>query len=244
MQPLLYGSLVPWYRLVDPPEDHRDEAQSYEAALDGAISPRAETLLELGSGAGHNAFHLKRRFRCTLSDISEPMLGLSRELNPECEHVTGDMRALRLGRTFDAVLVHDAVMYMTTETDLAAVAETAFMHTRPGGAAVFAPDSLRDTFREATALLEANAGQRSLRGLEWQWDPDPDDDVYEVDYCFLLRDGMHVEAVHDRHQEGLFTKATWVRILESAGFVIGTFGRPRDDEGGEDEVFLCRRPLV
>ena len=242
MQPLLYGSLVPWYRLVDPPEDHRDEAKSYEAALDGAISPRAETLLELGSGAGHNAFHLKRRFRCTLSDISEPMLGLSRELNPECEHVTGDMRSLRLGRTFDAVLVHDAVMYMTTEADLAAVAETAFVHTRPGGAAVFAPDSLRDTFREATALLEANAGQRSLRGLEWQWDPNPDDDVYEVDYCFLLRDGTHVEAVHDRHREGLFTKATWVRVLESAGFVIGTFGRPRDDEGGEDEVFVCRRP--
>jgi SAM-dependent methyltransferase len=244
MQPLLYGSLVPWYRLIDPPEDHRDEAHSYEAALDGAISPRAETLLELGSGAGHNAFHLKRRFRCTLSDISEPMLGLSRELNPECEHLTGDMRTLRLGMTFDAVLVHDAVMYMTTEADLAAVARTAFVHTRPGGAAVFAPDALRDTFREATALLEANAGQRSLRGLEWQWDPDPDDDVYEVDYCFLLRDGTHVEAVHDRHREGLFTKATWVRILESAGFVIGTFGRPRDDEGGEDEVFLCRRRPV
>ncbi len=33
----------------------------------------------------------------------------SRELNPDCEHVLGDMRTLRLGRTFDAVFVHDAV---------------------------------------------------------------------------------------------------------------------------------------
>src|SRR6185295_5412127 len=204
MQPLLYGSLVPWYRLLDPPEDHRDEVRSYQAALESAILPRGETLLELGSGAGHNAFHLKRRFRCTLSDISEPMLGLSRELNPECEHVTGDMRTLRLERTFDAVLVHDAVCYMMTEADLAAAATTTFVHTRPGGAAVFAPDELRDTFRERTSLLEADAGTRSLRGLEWMWDPDPDDDVYQVDYCFLLRDGTHVEAVHDRHREGLF----------------------------------------
>ena len=41
------------------------------------------------------------------------MLELSRTLNPDCEHLEGDMRTLRLGRTFDAVLIHDAVMYMT-----------------------------------------------------------------------------------------------------------------------------------
>ena len=50
------------------------------------------------------------------------------------------MRTLRLQRQFDAVLVHDAVAYMTTRADLAAlVAATAFAHTRPGGAALFAP---------------------------------------------------------------------------------------------------------
>jgi len=50
------------------------------------------TVLELGSGAGHNALHLKPHARCTLTDVSEEMLGLSRELNPECEHLLGDMR--------------------------------------------------------------------------------------------------------------------------------------------------------
>ena len=114
----------------------------------------AETLLELGSGAGHNAVHLKRRFRCTLSDVAPGMLDLSRELNPECEHVAGDMRTLRLGRTFDAVLVHDAIVYMTTRDDLRAAAATAFLHTRPGGAAIFAPDYVRETFAEQTELLK------------------------------------------------------------------------------------------
>src|SRR5438045_1944384 len=100
---LLYGELTPWYRLVDPPEDHREEAGSYQAALERGIVGRAETLLELGAGAGHNALHLKRRFRCTLTDISPEMQALSRELDPECEHLLGDMRSLRLDRTFDAV---------------------------------------------------------------------------------------------------------------------------------------------
>ena len=44
------------------------------------------------------------------------MRELSRVLNPECEHVAGDMRDVRLGRAFDAVFVHEAVMYMTTKS--------------------------------------------------------------------------------------------------------------------------------
>ena len=241
MRPLLYGELVPWYRLVDPPADHADEAASYQAAFERGATPRPETLLELGSGAGHNALHLKPRFRCTLTDLSEDMLGLSRELNPECEHYLADLRTLRLKRTFDAVLVHDAVMYMTTEADLLAAAETAFVHTRPGGAAVFAPDCVRETFKDQTDLLEEDEGQRSLRGLIWSWDPDPADDTFTTEFAFLLREKGTVTAVHDRHVEGLFTRATWVRVLESVGYRVEGTPRPLGD-GAVDEVFLCRRP--
>ena len=49
MQPLLYRELVPWYRLVDPAEDHRDEVASYQAAIERVASPRPETLLEVGA---------------------------------------------------------------------------------------------------------------------------------------------------------------------------------------------------
>jgi ubiquinone/menaquinone biosynthesis C-methylase UbiE len=100
MQPLLYRDLVPWYRLVDPHQDHEGEAASYREGFERAV-PGAETLLELGAGAGHNAFHLKQRFRCTLTDLSREMQALSRELNPECEHSLGDMRELRLGRMIE-----------------------------------------------------------------------------------------------------------------------------------------------
>jgi len=241
MQPLLYGELVPWYRLVDPPEEHREEAASYLAAFDRAASPRPETLLDLGAGAGNNGLHLKPRFRCTLTDLSEEMLGLSRELNPECEHIAGDMRTLRLDRTFDAVLVHDAVMYMTTEEQLLAAARTAFVHTRPGGAAIFAPDCVRETFRESTDVMSGEDGSRALRGLEWTWDPDPTDDTYTVDFAFLLRDAGGVTAAHDRHVEGLFSRATWFRILAAAGYRVETMERPVAD-GAVDEIFLCRRP--
>jgi SAM-dependent methyltransferase len=240
MQPLLYGELVKWYRLVDPPDEHVDEAACYQVAFERAASPRPRTLLDLGAGAGHNALHLKRRFRCTLTDISEPMTALSRALNPECEHVLGDMRTLRLGRVFDAVLVHDAVTYMTTEHDLLCAAQTAFAHTRPGGAAIFTPDSLKETFEESTDVLTADGGALAVRGVVWSWDPDPTDDTYVVDYALLLRDRDGVRAAHDRHVEGLFAKSTWVRVLGRAGYDVETIERPIGD-GEVDEIFLCRR---
>src|SRR5690606_24466285 len=170
------------------------------------------------------------------------MQALSRELNPDCEHVLGDMRSLRLGRTFDAVLVHDAVMYMTSEEDLLAAAHTAFVHTRPGGSAVFAPDCVRATFSEGTNLHSGQQGTRALRCIEWSWDPDPCDQTYLVEYGFLLRDGDEVRMVHDRHVEGLFSIETWQRVLGSVGYRVETFERPLDDGGQHDHVFLAHRP--
>ncbi len=46
------------------------------------------------------------------------MLEMSRQLNPECDHRSGDMRSVRLGRNFDAVFVPDAADYMLGQSDL------------------------------------------------------------------------------------------------------------------------------
>jgi hypothetical protein len=186
---------------------------------------------------GHAQQQLKKApAELAIEDLDAPFISAF----PECEHIQGDMRSLRLGRSFDAVLVHDAVMYMTSEDDLLAAARTAFEHTRPGGAAVFAPDCVRETFRESTVLLSGQDDARALRGLEWSWDPDPEDDTTMVEYVFLLREGQKVRAVHDRHVEGLFPASTWRGLLMKAGYEVETFERPLDG-GGVDEVFLCRR---
>jgi trans-aconitate methyltransferase len=177
-------------------------------------------MLELGSGGGNNASHLKAWFRMTLVDRAPGMLQVSRALNPECEHVQGDMRTVRLGREFDCVFVHDAVTYMTTESDVRQALETAFVHCRPDGVALFAPDHLRETFRPATSHGGHDGRDRALRYLSWTWDPDPSDTTYTVDHAYLLRerDGA-VRVIHDRHVEGLFSRADWLRWLTDAGFV-------------------------
>ena len=78
-------------------------------------------LLELGVGGGHNLSHLIAEFDCTAVDLSPDMLALSKGLNPGVEHHVGDMRNIRLGKIFDAVLVHDAASYLLTEQDLSLI---------------------------------------------------------------------------------------------------------------------------
>jgi SAM-dependent methyltransferase len=239
----LYAALADWWPLLSPPEEYEEESGHYARLLREACTGEARTLLELGSGGGSNASFLKRHFGCTLVDLSPRMLAQSRRLNPDCEHLEGDMRAVRLGRQFDVVFVHDAVCYMTTREDLARAIETAFVHCRPGGAALFAPDYLCETFVPSSDCGGTDDGRRGLRYLEWTWDPDPDDTTYTVDYAYLLRepDGtVHVE--HDRHVEGLFSRAEWLGALRGAGFVAECVPLVHEEIDRVVDVFLGTRP--
>ena len=241
--PSLYTDLAAWWPLLSPPDEYAEEAATYHESLTRAVTGTLRTLLELGSGGGSNAFHLQRHYRLTLTDPSPGMLAVSRRVNPACEHVEGDMRTLRLGRTFDAVFVHDAVCYLTTETDLRRAMDTAFVHCRPGGAVLFAPDFDRETFRTGTSHGGRDDGPRGLRYLEWRWDPDPDDTTYLVDYAFLLREADGVtRVVQDRHVEGLFARATWLRLLAAAGFEAHAEVVRHEGEPGLSVTFVGRRP--
>jgi trans-aconitate methyltransferase len=239
----IYGELADWFPLLTAPEDYAEEAAAYQRALLDAAARPLTTLLELGSGGGHNASHLKRRFTMTLVEPSDGMLAISRRLNPECEHLQGDMRTVRLGRQFDAVFIHDAVCYMTSEADLKAAMATAALHCAPGGVVLFAPDHVRENFSPGTDHGGHDRDGRSLRYLEWAWDPDPSDTTYTVDYAVLLRerDGS-VRVEHDRHVEGLFSRHDWMCWLAEAGLTPTRVPIEHSElEPGQYEVFVATR---
>ncbi len=217
----MYDALASWWPLISSPADYAEEAIIYLATLRGMVDPM-QTVLELGSGGGNNASHMKQQVALTLVDRSPGMLAVSRALNPECEHLVGDMRHVRVGRTFDAVFIHDAVSYLTSEDELRATFETAWVHLRPGGAALFCPDWVVESFAPGTGHGGHDASPedgRSLRYVEWVWDPDPADSTHLVDFAYIFceADGQ-VRCVPDRHVFGLFPRATWLALLTEAGF--------------------------
>ena len=216
----LYSELASWWPLMSPPIEYVEEAAFYRNVFQRAARHPVESLLELGSGGGSNAYHLKTHYNeIVLVDLSPAMLEVSRTLNPQLEHQQGDMRTVRLGRLFDGVFIHDAICYMTTEQDLREAMETAFVHCKPGGVALFAPDYLRENFQPSTEHGGYEDATRGMRWLGWTWDPDPADTTYVVDYAYILRetDGS-VTVEHDRHVEGLFARETWLRLARDVGF--------------------------
>lgn len=239
----LYHDLAPWFPILTAPEDYAEEAEFYRKTIVSACSYHPQTLLELGSGGGNNASHLKAHFKMTLVDISPDMLNVSKSLNPECEHIQGDMRNIRLGRLFDAVFIHDAITHITTEQDLRSTIETAFVHCKPGGAALFCPDYVRENYRPRTKHGGHDAGERSLRYLEWNWDPDPDDTTYITDFAYLIREGNKVRCEYDRMIMGLFSREVWLRIIAYTGFKARSVTyKQSDTESAGGENFLGIKP--
>ena len=238
----IYSDLAPWFHLLTHPAEYEEEASYYTQVIDAATDGSARTLLELGSGGGNNASHMNARFDCTLTDLSTEMLELSRTINPECEHIQADMRTMRLGRTFDVVFVHDAVAYLTTEHDLRAAIETAAVHTRPGGVTLIVPDAVRETFAPSTDHGGHDGPDgRSLRYLDWTYDPDPDDTTYEVDFAVILHEpGQPPRIEHDHHTLGIFERGVWLRLLSDAGLEPISV-EVEDPFAGEHEVFVARR---
>jgi SAM-dependent methyltransferase len=235
----MYTDLADWWPLFSPPSHYIEEAADLLPVLLEAPDREPKTLLELDCGGGSLANHLKKHLRLTLTDQSEAMIEVSRQVNPECEHLVGDMRSIEIGREFDLVFIHDAIMYATDPKSVQATLHTAYRHCRPGGATVVVPDFVKETFEPKTSTGgEDDTDGRGLRYLLWIWDPDPSDHTYNADFAFLLRDtngDVHVDI--DLHRFGLFPRAAWLDGFQEVGFSV----RSRIDPW-ERDVFVAKKP--
>lgn len=226
--------------------DAADEYAHYCRHVAGLIERYAErpavTLLNVGCGGGKNVFNLKERFRVTGLDLSPDMLAQASALNPESSFVCGDMRAFRLGRTFDAVLMDDAISFMSCLDDFVASFRTATEHLSPGGVLVATPDVTTETFRQNRTIVTPATRTGGRDGLdvvfvENVYDPDPADEQYETTVLYLIRDHGRLRVETDRWTMGLFPLETWRSVLREAGLEVHE-GRY---DAGEDEytVFAC-----
>ncbi|MDI6450621.1 class I SAM-dependent methyltransferase [Anaerobaca lacustris] len=224
----LYGDLAYLWPLVSPVEEYAAEARCWRDVLRDRLGPGRHRVLELGVGGGHHLSHLTADFETTAVDLSEAMMRHSRRLNPGVEHIVGDMRTIRLGRTFQAVLIHDAVSHMQTEADLKATFATAAAHLEPGGVFITSPDHFRETFRDPFVDSTTHSdGETELTFIEFACAPDPADTTVETILFYLIRKGGELRIELDRLTTGLFARQRWLDLMAEAGF----------------EVECCRREL-
>ncbi len=228
--PRLYSDLAWLWPLWGDPDGEYAEWCAHVAAM---IAKRAKrevrTLLNLGCGGGKNAYNLKRDHEVTGLDLSPAMLANAKKLNPECTFVQGDMRDFSLPSRFDAILVDDAVSYMTSREDLSRLFRAAYRHLEPGGVMIVSPDGTKETFEQNETHVTRGNAAAEAKGepenvavvfIENNYDPDPADDTYEGLIVYLIREQGKLRVEVDHHVLGIFAADVWPALLREVGYTL------------------------
>lgn len=212
-----YTSLAWTERILAPPGGLAEEAQVYIEAVKRNSGGKARTMLHLGCGAGGHDFHFKDHFDVTGVDLCEEQLVLARDLNPGVRYFQGDMRNVRLGRNFDAVVIPDSIMYMTTMEDLGKALMTSAAHLDPGGVflAVVHP---KEIFRDNNFVYSGSDGETVVTVFENNHVVS--DSTYEAVMVYLIRRGGDLQIHHEVHTLGLFSSREWMGALERSGLSL------------------------
>ena len=225
--------------IISPPEEYGSEAAFFGDVIREELGPGRHKLLELGVGGGHNLSHLTDDFDCTAVDLSPAMLALSKGLNPGVGHHVGDMRNIRLERTFDTVLVHDSASYLLTEQDLTETFATAAVHLRPGGVLMVAPDWFQETFPDGWVYnWDRQQGDIEVNIQEVMVDPDPSDTQVESTYTYTIKKAGVTTVEVDTHITGLFSIQTWSDLMGQAGFRVEVRTLPPNEGGYGSWLFI------
>ena len=141
-----FSQSAPYYELLYGDKDYALEAAFVFKTL-RARRARIKSILELGCGPGHHAAELAGRGCSVLGvDGSSGMLARAKRRAARLEFgvqkrlsfLRGDIRRLRVARTFDAVIsLFHVFSYLPEPEDLAAALATARVHLRPGGVLLF-----------------------------------------------------------------------------------------------------------
>ena len=230
----MYYEFAHLWTLISDPADYADEAKYWRDVLRAKLGPGWHEILELGVGGGNNLSHLTNDFKATAVDISSQMLSNSIRLNPDVEHHVGDMRMVRLGRKFKAVLIHDAISYLLTEDELRATFATARAHLEPGGVFITAPDLFRETFdgTHVSHQIRRDANPE-FTFIEYIHDPDPNDTTLESIFFYMIKQDGKLRVEEDQHITGIFPIDTWLKLLDETGFEPEKWPYPVHEDGRE-----------
>jgi len=142
----VFDAYARYYDLLYRDKDYAGESD-YVAAHIRKQAPQAKRILELGCGTGAHAEHLARMgYTVHGVDMSEAMLAraemrkaaLPPDVAERLSFAHGDVRSVRTGKTYDAVISLFHVMsYQTTNNDLEAAFDTAAAHLQSGGMFMF-----------------------------------------------------------------------------------------------------------
>jgi SAM-dependent methyltransferase len=135
-----------YYNLIYQNKDYNSEVE-YILSLLNKYQPNLESILELGCGTGKHALILSEKgYQVDGVDLSDEMISIAHDqrqrlpqnIASNVQFKQGDLRTVRMGKKYDAIVSLFHVMsYQTSNEDLSAAFATAKAHLKPGGVFLF-----------------------------------------------------------------------------------------------------------
>ncbi|OGT98223.1 MAG: methyltransferase type 11 [Geobacteraceae bacterium GWB2_52_12] len=216
-----------YYDLLYRDKDYAAETE-YIHQLIQSNNPGASTVLNQGCGSGrHDRCLVEKGYTVTGIDLSEEMLAAARNsagVNVALDYVQGDVRSVRLGKTFDVVISLFHVMsYQQTNEDLTAAFASAACHLKPGGTFVFdcwyGPGVLTD--RPAMRMKELEDEKISVTRIARPV-MHSSENMVDVNYLVFIRDKQsgHVHEVREMHRMRYLFLPETRQMLSDSGFEL------------------------
>jgi SAM-dependent methyltransferase len=226
-----FGAYSRYYNLLYRDKNYPGEVEYVHRLIDRYHS-RTKTILDLGCGTGrHDILLAQKGYTITGVDKSEEMLAAANVqlVSPHpfpslLDFIQGDIRTVRLGRTFDAVIsLFHVISYQVSNDDLSAAFATVRAHLQPGGIFIFdcwyGPAVLTDrpTVRVKRLEDEEIAVTRIAEPVIH-----PNDNLVDVNYHVFVRDkaGGGVEELHETHRMRYLFRSEIELLLRETGMGI------------------------
>lgn len=229
--PAVFSHYARYYDLLYYDKDYTAEA-NYVDRLIQRWRPGAKTVLELGSGTGKHAQLLAQLgYSVHGVDRSEGMLARANRSVEDRSQADrrptfslGDIRTVRVGRTFDAAIsLFHVLSYQISNADVASALATAREHLEPGGIFIFdvwyGPAVL--TTRPSVRVKRIEDDQISVTRLA---EPvlRPNDNVVEVNYHVFVRERHtgNVTELRETHEMRYFFTPEIELLAQASGFSV------------------------
>ncbi len=224
----VFGAYSRYYNLLYKDKDYAGETD-YVLRLIEKHHPGTGSILDLGCGTGkHDLLLAQKGYDVTGVDRSEEMLAEARAnaqaRSSRATFLQGDVRTVKLDKTFDAVISLFHVMsYQATNEDLAAAFATVRAHLKPGGLFIFdcwyGPAVLTDRPSERVKRLEDEAISVARTAKPVMH---PNENLVDVNYRVVIQDKTsgNVEEINETHRMRYLFKPEVEVLLRAQGLTM------------------------
>jgi phosphopantothenate---cysteine ligase (CTP) len=184
-----------------------------------------ESVLDLAAGTGEVSRQLKERGYCRLSlaDKNAGMLEVARKkLGPEAECHIAVMEQLDLGKSYDAIVLRQAINYLMDYEGLVSGLKAMHSHLNDGGKLIFNAPNPRESSYKQRPMQQYEYGDYNVKVLEMN--VVDGSMITHTQQCTLTRkDGLEIRKFYDLNKFGLFTSEEFASAIKEAGFSSAKF---------------------